>query len=391
MAERYHLGVIATHPVQYNAALYRELARRVDVTVCFAHRPTAAEQGHGFGVAFEWDVDVTAGYRHLWLANRAKDPGANSFSSYDTPHVAGVIERERFDGLLLMGWHARSYLQALRAARRSRIPVFVRSDSQLGAQSSALKRMVKRLVYPPFIRRFDACLSVGARSDEYFHHYGARRVLRSPHFVDNDFFSAEADRASPERGSARARWQLPVNATVALFAGKFVEKKRPLDFVKAVAGSRDAGVVGLMVGDGELRSACEAEAARLDAPIRFAGFLNQREIPAAYAASDVLVLASDARETWGLVVNEAMASGRPAIVSEAAGCAPDLVRSGRTGFTVPLGDVRAIARHLGALAGEPGRAQAMGASARDLVHDCFSVTRAADGASEAMLAGRTAS
>jgi glycosyltransferase involved in cell wall biosynthesis len=98
-------------------------------------------------------------------------------------------------------------------------------------------------------------------------------------------------------------------------------------------------------------------------PAHFAGFLNQSEIPAAYAASDVLVLPSDERETWGLVVNEAMASGRPAVVSRAAGCAPDLVVEGRTGYTHELGDVDALAASLRALASNRDLAVHAGAAA----------------------------
>ena len=51
-------------------------------------------------------------------------------------------------------------------------------------------------------------------------------------------------------------------------------------------------------------------------------------------------------ETWGLTVNEAMACGLPAIVSDAVGCAPDLIEDGKTGFTYPIGNVAALAERL---------------------------------------------
>ena len=78
----------------------------------------------------------------------------------------------------------------------------------------------------------------------------------------------------------------------------------------------------------------------------FVGFLNQSEISRAYVAADCLVLPSDATETWGLVVNEAMASGLPCIVSNACGCAEDLVEPIRPDLCYPVGDIsRAGARH----------------------------------------------
>jgi len=82
----------------------------------------------------------------------------------------------------------------------------------------------------------------------------------------------------------------------------------------------------------------------------FAGFLNQTEVSDAYVAADVLVLPSES-ETWGLVVNEAMASGLPAVISDAVGCAPDLIVHGDTGFTFPACDARALATRLVEIAG----------------------------------------
>ena len=76
---------------------------------------------------------------------------------------------------------------------------------------------------------------------------------------------------------------------------------------------------------------------------RFLGFVNQSGLPSVYASSDVVVLPSTAVETWGLVINEAMACGVPAVVSDAVGCEPDLIEPGITGAVAPLGDVAGLA------------------------------------------------
>src|SRR5262249_44777058 len=87
----------------------------------------------------------------------------------------------------------------------------------------------------------------------------------------------------------------------------------------------------------------------------FAGFQNQTELPACYAVADVLVLPSDGGETWGLVANEAMACGLPVIVSDAAGCAPDLIEEGKTGFTFPLGNLQQLAERISSIAEMTGK------------------------------------
>jgi glycosyltransferase involved in cell wall biosynthesis len=162
-----------------------------------------------------------------------------------------------------------------------------------------------------------------------------------------------------------------------LFCGKFIPKKRPTDVVAAaarmMAGSSGAKSVHLLfVGSGELgadlRRSCRvafdadgtksSDAATADSrpPASFAGFLNQNEISRAYVAADVLVLPSDHGETWGLVVNEAMASGLPCIVSDAVGCGEDLVEPVDSARRFALGDVGVLVEALQGLARKPKRA-----------------------------------
>ncbi len=120
-------------------------------------------------------------------------------------------------------------------------------------------------------------------------------------------------------------------------------------------------------------------------PVTFAGFLNQTEVAKAYAAADCLVLPSDYGETWGLVVNEAMVCGLPAIVSDRVGCGPDLVSDGVTGMVFPFGDIEALAQCLVRMATDPALRAAMGARARERVAD-YSVERAVAGTLAALAA-----
>jgi glycosyltransferase involved in cell wall biosynthesis len=102
----------------------------------------------------------------------------------------------------------------------------------------------------------------------------------------------------------------------------------------------------MMVGEGELKPKCQQYATNKKLPMTFSGFLNQTEIISAYVASDCLVLPSDYGETWGLVVNEAMACSIPAITSDRVGCHPDLIIPKRTGEVFPFGDIKSLSNLL---------------------------------------------
>ncbi len=351
------LAILTTHPIQYHAPWFRRLAAEpaLNIEVLYCHNATAREQANaGFGVEFDWDVSLLEGYAHRFLRNVAQHPGIAGFRGLDTPEISDILAREHYDAVMINGWHYKSAWQTMRGCWKTQTPVMVRSDSHLHTERSVLKRAGKWPFYRWFVSKLDACLPVGTWSSDYFLHYGATkdRIVIVPHAIDTDYFKSESTRLESERSLLRAKWGLSDAAVVFLFAGKFIDKKRPLDFVKAIGQAKLLGaeVEGLMVGDGALRAACEQLVVEKNLEIRFAGFLNQSEITAAYVAADALVLPSDGGETWGLVVNEAMACGVPCFVSDRVGCGPDMIRNDETGSTFPLGDTKALGQIFAGLA-----------------------------------------
>lgn len=380
------IGFLLTHPVQYYSPFFRELATRpeIDLQVFFAHRPNDQEQGRGFGVAFQWDMDLTSGYPHRFLRNVARRP-AQGFLGYDTPSIFWEIWRGKFDLFVVQGWGWKCMMQAYLACKASKTPVAVRSDSQLprgvGQPAAGWKRALKRICYPWFIRGYDLCLPYGQRSADYLRQFGGRNVQIIPHAVDHAFFERQARQLERRREELRESLGIPAGAVCFLFCGKFEKKKRPEDVLLALdILVRELGreaVHLLLVGSGVLELEMRGLAERKELPVRFAGFLNQGEIVRAYVAADVLVLPSDFRETWGLVVNEAMACGLPVVVSDSCGCVPELVRDGETGFSFPVGDVERLADTLRKMLPEEGRKR-MGAAAREWAGREFTVRMAAD-------------
>ena len=378
---RLRLVVLSSHPIQYYAPLFRELATKFDLHVFFAHMASQDEQASaGFGVAFDWDVDLLSGYSNSFLTNVSERPGTNHFSGCDTPEVFQLLQKEKPDVLLVMGWHLKSFLQGVFAAKRLGIPVMVRGDSHLQTQRSAVKIWAKAILYPPFLSLFDAALYVGQRSKAYYNHYRypASRLFFSPHCIDNDWF---ANRATTDEGTRLRNAQGIANGvTVLLFAGKLLPFKRPLDLISAAILCRQARtrIEVMVVGDGELRSEIVHYAATNGIALHMLGFRNQSEMPAAYAASDMLVLPSDGRESWGLVANEALACGKPIVVSSACGCAPDLAEDQSAGQVFPIGDAGQMVHAIDLVIKNPPSKASIGDKS-----SAYSITAAVDGISRA--------
>jgi glycosyltransferase involved in cell wall biosynthesis len=342
---RLRIGMLTSHPIQYQAPWFRALAQQAELEVFFAYHPTRQEQGEGFGKEFTWDVDLLSGYHHRFLTNVSKQPGVSRFGGCDTPEIAQCICGGKFDAFIVNGWYLKCYWQAVRACRRAGIPVLVRGDSQLLTPRSWLKEWLKKIAYRQMLQRFDGFLTVGQRNEAYLRHYGVpeKMLFRAAHFVDNAWFVARAAAALEESRALREKWQADDQDLVVLFVGKFIPEKRCEDLLEACRQvSTDMRIRLVYVGSGKLEQNLRDQAARLGVVPIFEGFKNQSEMPYHYASADVLVLPSMS-ETWGLAVNEAMACGTPAIVSEACGCAPDLIEPGATGFTFPTGDITALA------------------------------------------------
>jgi glycosyltransferase involved in cell wall biosynthesis len=342
------LGIVTSHPIQYHAPLYRALAERVDLHVYFAHRATADDQAEAdFGVAFEWDNDLTGGYRYSFLDNVSRHPSIVHFHGCDTPEVGKALAADRPDVVVVFGWHFKSFLQAAKAARALGIPVMVRTDSHLNMTRLLAKRVIKSIAYPLFLRRFDVFLPTGTGAATYLRHYRVpeSRIHIVPCCIDVDVFRSIARQVRDNREQIRAGLGATRNELVLLFVGKLIERKRVGDLLDAAGILVRAGhaVRVVVVGTGPLEAKLRSQASDLHVPTTFAGFANQSSVPKFYATADLLILPSK-NESWGLVVNEAFACGLPAIVSDRVGCASDMIRHDITGRVVPVGDGQELAR-----------------------------------------------
>jgi len=233
---------------------------------------------------------------------------------------------------------------------------------------------VKRAVLRRLLSRIDRMLYIGEGNRQFYLEQGIdeRRLAPAPYCVDNRRFAAAAAAVRNARGRIREEWRIPAEAFCFLFAGKFMAKKRPLDLIEAAGHLQDAlpsrKIHLLWVGTGELggqlRQACHTSfdleagafnpASRQNGPnASFIGFLNQSEISRAYVAADCLVLPSDDNETWGLVVNEAMASGLPCIASNGCGCVEDLIQPIRPDLCYQIGNIVALEHCMAAAIANP--------------------------------------
>jgi glycosyltransferase involved in cell wall biosynthesis len=194
----------------------------------------------------------------------------------------------------------------------------------------------------------DVAIAVGSNNRDYFAWCGIpiQRIAFAPHSIDTVRFSADGANQEKRAQEWRLRLGIHAEAVVFLFAGKLQSKKNPELLLDAFR-SLEAGAHLIFVGNGEIEGELKAQAAR-SGNVHFLPFQNQSLMPVVYRLGNVFVLPSQGPgETWGLALNEAMATGRAIIASSKVGGARDLIRLGTNGWIFESGDQHALERALG--------------------------------------------
>ena len=258
------------------------------------------------------------------------------------------------DAILCGGYSYLASWLALFWARSRKIPFLLWSESNLhdARRGYAPVEMLKTT----FLRECHGFVVPGKSALEYLHAHRVKEdsIFVAPNAVDNELFSAAAAIAQQNEGETRRRLDLP--GRYFLFVGRLVREKGVFELLSAYAKLSETlrREVGLMfVGDGPCRPELERQAtSTVSGQIKFTGFTHRDQLAKYYALAEVLVLPTHT-DTWGLVVNEAMACGLPIILSRVAGCASDLVQDMENGLLVPPKDAAALAEAMTTLVTRP--------------------------------------
>jgi glycosyltransferase involved in cell wall biosynthesis len=271
--------------------------------------------------------------------------------------------------VFINGWSFGGGLAALKWGLSHEVPVVVMSettayDDRRHWWTEEIKKRIVALCPAALVGgapHRDYMMALGLGGDSIFTGYDA---------VDNEHFRRGATAARQRDAELRASLGLPRRYFLA--CSRFTPKKNLFRLVNAYARYRrlhsgDAWSL-VILGDGEqkqeLMRACDQ--LRVGDDVLLPGAKPYSELPTYYGLAGAFVHASTT-EQWGLVVNEAMASGLPVLVSNRCGCAPDLVQEGRNGFSFDPYDVSGLANAMYSMAAERTDREDMGQASQAIV------------------------
>lgn len=290
----------------YRAPVWQALAARTDLTVALLESDEQRKREGRRGD--DWRADAMTAVTSRTLRTIKLTRGELSlFVLMD----AWPLLQRRPDALLLGGWESPAYWQLFLLARLARVRTvgFYESTLHTNRHRSGLIAAARRW----FFTHLDAVVVPGVAAEHALVEFGVApdRIHRGFNAVDVTKIAARARSSTTSRSEERHAF---------LFVGQLIERKQPDVLLRAFAAVRRGGDTLRFVGDGPLRPHLEREAVRLGIADRvtFSGLLDNEATIEVIVASDTLVLPSK-EEVWGLVVNEALAAGLHAVVTEDSG------------------------------------------------------------------------
>jgi glycosyltransferase involved in cell wall biosynthesis len=266
--------------------------------------------------------------------------------------LVGELARNRPDFLIIYGYTLIPQVIAILWSMVTGSRYALIGDANIHTDKPAgLKRGLRRWWIRHAVKQAAAIIAIGTANRRFWIRYGARQqqLFDAPYAVDNEYFQRAVASARREIEGLRESLRIP-SGTVFLFVGRLIRRKNVDLIIRAVRATRSRDVALVIVGDGDERERLQA-LAEGDPRIAFAGAISQTLLPGYYAMADCLVLPASG-EPWGLVVNEAMASGLAVIVHRDCGAAVDLI-SPENGVVLESFEVQELQRALESVSDDP--------------------------------------
>ena len=353
--------VVSPEPTPYRAPLFDLLAERpeLDLTVVYAATTVAGRP---------WSVEPR--HRSVFLRG-VSVPGARRLIRHDYPLTPGVVralQAAQPDVVVVSGWSTFAAQTAITWSRARRIPYVIHVESHDLEPRAGWRRAVKATIVPRILRRASSVLVVGSAARDSVIARGAtpERVRVFANTVDVSTWARRADELAARRAGERTEAGLADDEVVVLCVARLVPEKGIDTLARAIAATGDERLVLRVAGQGPELERLLDLCSELGLRPSMGGNFPADELAEQYVEADVFALLSR-HEPWGVVVNEAAASGLPLVLSDRVGAARDLLVDGENGFVVPADDVDATAAALKRLADDPELRRSMGARSRELV------------------------
>ena len=354
----YDISIIAPTCFYYQTPLFQALAAdpNINLTVFFCSDEglSGRDVKAAYGADRSWGLgnELLTGYKSVFLRNQC--PGGSYLKSlvglanFD---IWKILRETRPDAVLIMSWMNPTWWLTILACLKYRLPILFMTDSNINAErtKSAWKSWIKRQVLGKFLfPNISGFLCSGSANQQLYKYYGVPddKLFQFAYSWGFKTLVEQAKDLKSQKTTLRSQYGVPQDAIVALYCGRLSPEKGTLELLEAFKAVPNPKKALVLVGDGRLRNRMRnyVDANSLES-VYFMGFQDRNQMGKFYALADFLILPSQ-KETWGIVINEALSFSLPVIVSDQVGAGVDLVVHRENGYVFPALDVKSLAGHI---------------------------------------------
>ena len=324
---------ILTHPIQYQTPLLQEIAKIKNINfevIYFYEFLNKSFFDKDFNRNINWDINLTNKYKFFFLLNK-NFLFLNVFIIFFK--IFFLFKKKKYDFIIIQGWNDINYIISLFIGKYFGSKVILRSEGNSQKKINKLKFFFKNFFLKLIFSKINYFAAIGSLNKKFYLKNGVKKnkIFMMPYCVDNNFFR-KID--AKYMYFLKKKYAIKKQDKIILFAGKLIPRKSPITLLKAFSLLKKKNVHLIFVGDGILKTSLhEIVLQKKIKRVYFFGFLGQKKLSTIYNMSDIFVLVSK-EETWGLVVNEALAGSCAVIVSKQVGSGIDLVKNNYNGFVL---------------------------------------------------------
>jgi glycosyltransferase involved in cell wall biosynthesis len=364
------LAVYASHPIQYQAPIFRELNKlsEINLTVLYGDNIGLEEiYNSEFEVSFKWDIPLMEGYKFGFFRNFSLSRVRGFFSRVN-PGIFFHILTGTYEVVLIHGYHTLTSWLVFIAAKLRGVKIIMRGEAIPKDRTRNFRSRISQRLAKWILSCCDAVMYSCSGNKQYWEQLNVphKKMFFIPCAVDNEYFRAQHRLLEGKTEELKKKVGASADDFVVLFSARFTERKRPLDLINAVAQIDHEEIFLLFVGDGPERKLMEELVKSHGMKSKFTGFINQSLLSEYYSIANLFVVISS-YDASPKALNEALNFGMPVICSEAVGTVHDLVVDGVNGFVVGVGDMNKISQKLKDLNCDRPLARDMGKKSMEFV------------------------
>lgn len=350
------IAIVISHPIQHFCPQYVSFTKNDDAEIKVFFGSALGYKKYvdeNFKQEIHWNNLNLDQFDHLFLNG---DKVIQGDKDLDASSLENELDQYRPDILFTYGYFQKLQRRARKWALRKKVQLAYISDSELRHHSNYFKDILKGFFLRRYFSRIDYFLTMGNANEAYYLKYKVpkEKMIRMHYPIDRESYIIDYDQRKPLRKKIRDDFQIPAGEIVLSVVGKLVSWKNQDHLIEALLLLEKEGIYLhlFIIGSGEKKSEWEQKAKTLTkSKVYFPGFVDIKELPAYYAATDIYVHPASL-EPHSVAISEAIFMGCPVIISDRCGSYGDEddVQEGKNGFVYWFGNIRELAQKIKLLA-----------------------------------------